>query len=94
MDDQVQQARPAAGIRLLCAPHAGGGASLFKAWADDVAPHIEIVAVQLPGRESRMLEDPVSDMPSIVEPLFDEVKQFDDKPMAFFGHSLGAKVLL
>ena len=38
-------------VRLVCLPHAGGGSVAYQAWAVDLAPDIEVVAIRLPGRE-------------------------------------------
>ncbi|MCA9990040.1 MAG: hypothetical protein KDE29_03455, partial [Anaerolineales bacterium] len=48
------QPRPGARLRLICLPHAGGGLSLFHGWRKELLPDIELWAVLLPGRESRL----------------------------------------
>ena len=45
--------RPGAELRLVCFPHAGGGASAFRRWARLVPPSIEVVAAEYPGRSGR-----------------------------------------
>src|SRR5665213_360781 len=46
----------AARVRLFCFAHAGGGASFFRPWAAALPGHIELCAIQLPGREQRFAE--------------------------------------
>ena len=42
--------------RLICFPHAGGSASYFYAFSDQLAPDVEMFAVQYPGRQDRIAE--------------------------------------
>ena len=39
------------GLRLICFPYAGGGASIYRSWAEEISGDIEVCAIQLPGRE-------------------------------------------
>jgi hypothetical protein len=41
--------------RLVCLPHAGGSASVFKEWGSNL-PRIEVQAVRNPGRAERIDE--------------------------------------
>ena len=55
-------------LRLFCFPYAGGGVSTFVPWASDFADDdIELVAVQPPGKGSRIRETPHSNMAALVE---------------------------
>lgn len=84
--------RPGAPLRLFCLPHAGGGASAFRAWADVLPAEVEVCPVQLPGREARMAEPAIDRMEPLVEALSDALRPFDEEPFALFGHSNGALV--
>jgi medium-chain acyl-[acyl-carrier-protein] hydrolase len=84
--------RPGAALRLLCIPHAGGGASAFRGWADALPPEVEVCPVQLPGRENRILEPAVDRMAPLVDALAEQVAAADDLPFALFGHSNGALI--
>ena len=86
------QPRPDARLRLICFPYAGGGASAFKDWADAAPEHIELRVVQLPGREERLGEPLMTEMPALVDALTREIMAYADRPFAFFGHSMGAIV--
>lgn len=83
---------PQAHLRLFCFPHAGGGASLFRSWPDALPPDIEICPVQLPGRESRLLEPSFSQLSPMVQTLTEVLHAYLSVPFAFFGHSLGALI--
>lgn len=81
------------GMRLICFPYAGGGASVFRNWVDnEFLADIEVCAVQLPGRETRITESPVGDVRRLVHMLCEALEPYLDRPFAFFGHSIGALV--
>jgi surfactin synthase thioesterase subunit len=89
---QRPRPRPDARLRLLLLPHAGGGASTFRAWADALPPDVEVCPVQLPGRENRMLEKPFERLEPLVLALAGVLERWCDLPYAVFGHSNGALV--
>jgi medium-chain acyl-[acyl-carrier-protein] hydrolase len=78
--------------RLFCFPYAGGTATSFRPWAQHLPPGVELRGVQPPGRGSRMLEPPFTDLEEMVTSLVKVIGEHSDKPMAFFGHSMGAVV--
>jgi medium-chain acyl-[acyl-carrier-protein] hydrolase len=84
--------RPAARVRLFCFSLAGGGAAMYRAWLDALPTTIELCAVQLPGRESRLREPAFTSMQRIVEAVVPELVARIDRPYALFGHSMGALV--
>ena len=65
--------RPDAAMRLICLPHAGGGASSFHSLAALLPRDIEMLTVQLPGRESRLSEPPFRRMAPLIDALTDAV---------------------
>src|SRR5205814_4666171 len=89
---QYYQSKPQACLRLFCFPYAGGGASIFRTWSENLPPEIEACPIQLPGRESRLLEAPFSQLFSLIEPVAQALLPYLDMPCAFFGHSMGALV--
>jgi len=72
--------------RLFCLPYAGGGAHAYRALAAAVAPAVHVVAIRLPGRESRYREPVVIDTNALAE----SIAHLDDLPYAIYGHSMGA----
>jgi medium-chain acyl-[acyl-carrier-protein] hydrolase len=79
-------------LRLLCFPCAGGGASSYGEWAAHVPEGVELVAVRLPGRDSRAREKAITELPVLVEALVDVLCPLLNQPVVFFGHSTGALV--
>ena len=83
---------PQARLRLFCFPYAGGSASVFRDWSDGLPADVEVCPVQLPGRGTRLMEPPYSQLPPLIETLAEALLPLLDKPFALFGHSLGALV--
>jgi pyochelin biosynthetic protein PchC len=88
-------AHPDPRFRLICFPHAGGAASFFRPWGGHLAPAgVEVLAVRYPGRAERIDEPPATDMRVLASGIAGAVTEFADRPVALFGHSLGAVVAL
>lgn len=79
-------------VRLVCFPHAGGSASYFFALAKALPPHVEVQAVQYPGRQDRYSEPCIDDVVTLAEELVDVLAAQRDLPLVLFGHSMGATV--
>ncbi|MCL2933156.1 MAG: alpha/beta fold hydrolase [Trichodesmium sp. MAG_R03] len=84
--------KPNASIRLFCFHNLGGSASMYRQWSDALLPEIEVLPIQLPGREQRLQEQPFTDFASLIEILADFLSPYLDKPFAFFGHSMGSYI--
>ncbi|WP_424189081.1 thioesterase II family protein [Actinokineospora sp. G85] len=83
---------PDAAARLLCLPHAGGSASYFFPVSRSLAPGVEVLAVQYPGRQDRRHEPCLDSVAAIADALVDVVTPYTDKPLTLFGHSMGASI--
>lgn len=79
-------------LRLLGLPHAGGGANVFRGWADRLPPDVELLAARYPGRQDRLLEPCVSTMAEMADRISAAVAGLLDRPLALFGHSMGASI--
>lgn len=77
-------------IRLLCLPHAGAGASVYRTWGAGLPAHVGVCPVQPPGRERRRGEQPLTTVGSVVRLLAPELLTSIRPPYALFGHSTGA----
>ncbi|MEO6701957.1 MAG: thioesterase domain-containing protein [Jatrophihabitantaceae bacterium] len=82
--------RPGHRHRLICFPHAGGGAGTFADWAKLLPAELELAAVQLPGRQDRIAEEPFTEVAPLVRVLCQALRPVLDGSVAFFGHSGGA----
>lgn len=78
--------------RLFCFHHAGGAASVFAAWRAALAADLDVLPVQLPGRESRRREPLPLDLGSLVTTLDADLGPHLRPPYALYGHSLGGAV--
>ena len=85
-------ARPAPRLRLFCVPYAGCGASAFNAWPSAFPDTVELLAIQLPGRESRYREAALTDAHEAARLLADAIEPYLDLGYAFFGYSMGALI--
>lgn len=81
-----------ASLRLFCFPYAGGGAMIYRTWADSLPKSVEVIPIQLPGRETRLRETPFTSLQSLVETLGPVLLPYLDRPFAFFGHSMGGLI--
>jgi medium-chain acyl-[acyl-carrier-protein] hydrolase len=77
-------------LRLICFPPAGLGAAVFRGWANELPPSVELCAVQLPGRTSRFREPAMTSIPELADAITDAIAQLPELPFAFFGHSMGS----
>ncbi|WP_069816854.1 thioesterase II family protein [Streptomyces sp. TP-A0874] len=78
---------------LVCLPFAGGGAGFYRGWKELPEGAPRIVPVQLPGREERFIDEPYRDVVRAAEELAPQLEKGlaeDGRPVAIFGHSLGA----
>ncbi|MER7757508.1 alpha/beta fold hydrolase [Kitasatospora sp. NPDC097643] len=82
----------AAPARIVIFPHAGGSASYYLDHANALAPYADVLAVQYPGRQNRFAEAPIDSVPGLAEQVYRELRGWADRPMTFFGHSMGAAV--
>ncbi|MEV0300847.1 thioesterase II family protein [Streptomyces prasinus] len=83
---------PAAAIRLVCLPHAGGSASFWLPVAKALSPRVDVVAIQYPGRQDRRHEPCVDNLPELALRVHEVLGELDDRPTALLGHSMGATV--
>lgn len=77
---------------LICLPFAGGGASAYRRWTQLSDGELDVIPVQLPGREDRVDEDPYRDVGKAVDAILPDVLDRLDgrEESALFGHSMGA----
>ncbi|MBF0688239.1 MAG: thioesterase [Cellulomonas sp.] len=79
---------------LFCLPYAGGSARVFEDWAPVLAPGVEVVPLELPGRGTRLREEPVDRLEPLVRDVVGQVLgavgPFAAAPVALLGYSYGS----
>lgn len=79
-------------VRLFCFHYGGGSASAYREWVKDLLDYVDLIAIQLPGRESRFGEPLLSNVPQVVSELYKNFDPYLSKPFVLFGHSIGALI--
>ena len=87
-----REVNPRARLRLFCFPYAGGGASVYRGWSGQIPGDVEVCPVQLPGRESRLRDQPFDRPEPLIQTIADVLQPHFDMPFIFFGHSMGAMI--
>lgn len=85
------QPRPEAKLRLFCLPPVGGTASMFRSWQDALPESVEVLPVQLPGRETRFRDPAFTKLEEFL-PEMDRLIDLEQRPYALYGHSMGARL--
>lgn len=81
---------PNSRVTLVCFPHAGGSASFFYPVSDAMQSTLQVVALQYPGRQDRRHERPLTTIADLADQAFAALRPLMDRPLIFFGHSMGA----
>lgn len=79
-------------IQIVCIPHAGAGVSAYRSWLLHPPTQAQLAIVRLPGRESRVTEAPITDMPHLANTLAAALTKTITTPYILFGHCLGALI--
>jgi surfactin synthase thioesterase subunit len=80
-------------MQLYCFPYAGGGSSVYRTWPEGLPAEVEVVAVELPGRDTRFKERPYDRLAPMVEAIVDGIGgEIGARPFALYGHSMGALI--
>ncbi|GAA4186628.1 pyochelin biosynthesis editing thioesterase PchC [Streptosporangium oxazolinicum] len=79
-------------LRLVCFPHAGGAPTFYRGWQDRLPADVELSAVCYPGRQNRVNERPIDRMELLVDHVCQALATLADRPLALFGHGMGAVV--
>ncbi|MBF6046461.1 alpha/beta fold hydrolase [Streptomyces sp. NRRL B-1677] len=94
VDDKkwIRRFHPAdeAPVRLACLPHAGGAASYFFPVSKALSPSVEVLAVQYPGRQDRRADPCIENLAELADRTAEALAPATDRPLALFGHSMGA----
>lgn len=75
--------------RIFLIPYSGCGAGLYRDWPQQ-RDGIEFLPVQLPGRETRVMEPTFSSYQELAKMMIPGLEPYLDVPFAFFGHCSSA----
>ncbi|MFJ9696986.1 thioesterase II family protein [Kitasatospora sp. NPDC101183] len=78
--------------RVVFFPHAGGSASYYLEYANALSPYADVLAVQYPARQNRLSEPGIPSVAGLADRLAAELRPWADRPLYFFGHSMGSAV--
>jgi surfactin synthase thioesterase subunit len=74
-------------------PHAGSGASTYRALSKELSAAFDVIVLQYPGRQDRAREKPAETLPELAAGAFGEFRtsRWNRRaPITAFGHSMGA----
>jgi medium-chain acyl-[acyl-carrier-protein] hydrolase len=77
---------------LVCIPHGGAGAGVFHQWKYALTGTASVWAACLPGRESRILEQPLTTINAMADSLTEPLRSLPVSEVAIFGHCSGALI--
>ncbi|KUO04448.1 thioesterase II family protein [Streptomyces caeruleatus] len=79
--------RPSAesAARLFALPYSGCGATMYRKWPRFIGD-IEVVPIQLPGRENRFREESYKTYEALADDLVEVLLPYLDRPFGLFGH--------
>ena len=80
-------------MRVFCFPYAGGSALFYARWYKYLDESAEVFPIQLPGRESRIDEQPLRVMSVAIDAIVEEIEPYLTENMAFVGHSMGSMLV-
>ncbi|MFI6768845.1 thioesterase II family protein [Streptomyces sp. NPDC050355] len=83
--------------RVVCFPHAGGGAGAYRPLARVLAAagggaRPEVLAVRYPGRHDRVAERRIEDLAELAAGVYQALAPLAGRPLTLLGHSMGALV--
>lgn len=92
---QFHQPATSETLPLLVFPHAGAGASAYRAFSKVLSTKFNVIVFQYPGRQDRAAEQLLVSLPEIAAGAFGEFSASPHNrgiPIVTFGHSMGALV--
>ncbi len=78
-------------IQLFGIPYAGGGKTSFAGWDKKLTPYVQLVTVELSGRDARTYEPLYETLHDCVEDICRWIRmRMREDSFAIYGHSMGA----
>lgn len=79
-------------MQIFCFSYAGGSSYAFRPLVQVLAPEFEAVALEYPGRGSRIQAPLCDDIQALVDDMTALIRPQIQGRFAFFGHSMGAVI--
>lgn len=76
--------------RLVCFHHLGGSAAAYRGWSALLPDDVELVTVELPGRDDVSEVPRILDFNALVADIVEALLPYLDRPFALYGHSMGS----
>ncbi|MFD1990032.1 thioesterase II family protein [Paenibacillus nicotianae] len=76
---------------LFCLPYAGGSATIYHVWRNQLKDHIELYPIELPGHGSRYDEPYAQHFEALLDDVMASIcSHLGNHPYVIYGHSMGA----
>ena len=79
-------------MRVFAFHFAGGAASAYREWPGLLPDSVDLVALQMPGREGRLRDPLLDSMDAVLSEIEKPVLEQMDLPYVIYGHSMGALI--
>lgn len=77
------------GYKIFCIPYAGAGATVYRTWQQLLGDEINVIPIQLPGRENRMGDPLIDNAKELAKQILEGIKKELTEHFSIFGHSMG-----
>lgn len=81
-------------VQMLALPYAGGSASVFSDWAENLKPRIDLIPVEYAGHSSRFCEPFFTSIEEAADDISESIIKHQKGDYVIFGHSMGCLVAL
>ncbi|MFE6691658.1 amino acid adenylation domain-containing protein [Streptomyces sp. NPDC057743] len=83
-----------AALTLVCIPYGGGAATAYQPLAEQLPPHIELLAAGLPGHDPSVPDEPLLSWAEAADRIVAEITASVTGPLALYGHCAGSTLTM
>lgn len=88
---QIRQPAIPSSYRMICFPSSRNSSVCYLAMSELLLPTVELLIVQYPALTSEE-EHSAEEDAALADKIFESVRGWADRPLALFGHRLGAEL--